>query len=175
MDTPRHSPRTPSRRLSAGSDRRLRSLPVAMLALALALPTALPADPAEGLVALRTIRATALIGPDDIALSATPVTGGLRDATAVIGQEARVIIHAGRPIRPGDIGPPALVERNATVELVFRHGGLVIRAEGRALGRAGAGDTVRVMNLASRNTVTGRVLADGTVLVPPGPDRLPPS
>ena len=139
------------------------------------VPDALTADPPDGLIALRTIRATALIGPDDIGPASAPIPGGLHDPGTVIGQEARVIIHAGRPIRPGDIGPPALVERNGSVDLLFRHGTLTIRAEGRALGRAGAGDTVRVMNLASRNTVTGRVLPDGTVQVPPGPAPLPPS
>ena len=37
--------------------------------------------------------------------------------------------------------------------------------EGRALARAGAGDYVRVMNLASRATVMGRVLQDGQIEV----------
>ncbi len=152
--------------------RRCLVLLVASLMLA---PETLTADPPDGLIALRTIRATALIGPDDIGPASGPIPGGLHDTRTVIGQEARVIIHAGRPIRPGDIGPPALVERNGSVQLIFRHGGLMIRAEGRALGRAGAGDTVRVMNLASRNTVTGRVMPDGAVMVPPGPDPLPPS
>ena len=35
------------------------------------------------------------------------------------------------------------------------------------LARAGVGETVRVMNLSSRSTLSGRVQADGTVLVSP--------
>ena len=89
------------------------------------------------------------------------------DPAAVLGQEARVAIYAGRPVLAGDIGPPALVERNQTVTLVYSRGALTILAEGRSLGRGGAGDSLRAMNIASRTTVTGRVAGDGTVHVGP--------
>jgi flagella basal body P-ring formation protein FlgA len=42
---------------------------------------------------------------------------------------------------------------------------LRIAADGRALGRGAAGAHIRVMNLASRNTVGGEVQPDGTVHV----------
>lgn len=71
----------------------------------------------------------------------------------------------GRPLRPGDIGPPAIIERNDLVTLIFRQGGLTIAAEGRSLGRGSVGEAVRVMNLSSRTTVTGRVKQDGSVEV----------
>ena len=70
-----------------------------------------------------------------------------------------------RPVRPGDVGPPAIVERNQVVPLTYLNGGLAIRTEGRVLDRAAAGEAVRVMNLASRTTVTGVVRADGSVEV----------
>jgi flagellar basal body P-ring formation protein FlgA len=78
-----------------------------------------------------------------------------------------VTLYAGRPIPLSALGPPALVERNQVVTLVFQRGGLEIRAEGRALGRGGEGDTIRIMNLASRNTVTGWVTGDGLIHVAP--------
>ncbi len=138
-------------------------LALSILALSLvALP--LPAT-AETVVAARTIRATAILGPGDVALIPADVPGALSDPAAAVGLEARVILHAGRPIRPGDLGPPALVERNGLVTLVYRAGGLAITAEGRALARGGAGDAVRVLNLASRSTVTGVVGPDGRVHV----------
>ena len=61
-----------------------------------------------------------------------------------------------------------LVERNQTVSLVFRSAGLSILTEGRALTRGGVGDQIKVMNLASRMTVTGIIGTDGTVLVNAG-------
>lgn len=120
---------------------------------------------AETLVAARTVRARAILSPADLAIIAQDVPGALRMAEDAVGQEARVVLYSGRPIRPEDIGPPAIVERNQIVTLVFKRGPLTILAEARALGRAGVGDMVRVMNLASRNTVSGVVRENGTVTV----------
>jgi flagellar basal body P-ring formation protein FlgA len=49
--------------------------------------------------------------------------------------------------------------------LRYAAGPLAITTEGRALARGGAGDVIRVLNLSSRNTVTGRVQPDGAVSV----------
>ena len=124
---------------------------------------------AETLVAARTVRSQAILSPSDVDVIAKTIPGSLTHPDEVIGMEARVVLYAGRPIRPGDIGPPAIVEHNQIVTLLYRRGGLTLAAEARALGRAGAGDMVRVMNLASRNTVTGLVQMDGSVTVG-GPD-----
>lgn len=120
---------------------------------------------AESLVTTRTIRAGSLVAAEDLALVGTELPGALSDPDQAIGLEARVAIYVGKPVRPGDIGPPTLVERNQLVTLVFLSGGLAISTEGRALARGAQGDVVRVMNLGSRNTVTGRVGPDGTVYV----------
>jgi flagella basal body P-ring formation protein FlgA len=125
-----------------------------VLALFLALvPQAVPADT---LVAARTIRAQTVLAPEDLARAETAAPGAITALEAAVGMEARVTLYQGRPIRPGDLAPPALVERNQRVALVFRAGGLDIVTEGRALARGGAGELVRVMNLASRSTVFGR-------------------
>ncbi len=116
-------------------------------------------------VATQLVRPQAILRPADLALAPGGPAGGYADPAELVGLEARVALYPGRPIRRGDVGPPALVERNGLVELVFVRGGLTILAEGRALGRAGFGEIVRAMNLASRNTVSGRVGADGRVHV----------
>jgi flagella basal body P-ring formation protein FlgA len=126
----------------------------------------LPAS-AETLVATRNIRAQSVISPDDIGVVNRSTPGALTAAEQALGREARVTLYAGRPIHPGDLGTPAIVDRNQIVPLAFHSGPLAILTEGRALARAGVGDTIRVMNLASRTTVTGRVTADGTVVVGP--------
>jgi len=137
------------------------------LALACLTAAALCAPPAwaEYLIPLRTIRAKAIVNAEDLALKKGEIPGALSDPADVIGQEARVALYAGRPLRAGDIGPPAIIERNDLVTLIFRQGGLTIAAEGRSLGRGSAGEAVRVMNLSSRTTVTGRVAEDGSVEV----------
>ena len=120
---------------------------------------------ADTVLAARTIRAQTIIGPGDVVVKSVDVPGAATSPDSVIGMEARVSLYAGRPIRRGDIGQPALVDRNQIVPLIFERNGLRITTEGRSLGRAGAGDPVRVMNLSSRNTVSGRVLPDGRIMV----------
>ena len=76
-------------------------------------------------------------------------------------------LDALRAILTSQIGAPALVERNQLVRMTYAQGTLSIVTEGRALDRAGAGELVRVMNLASRKTVTGTVAEDGSIEVGP--------
>jgi flagella basal body P-ring formation protein FlgA len=124
----------------------------------------LPAN-AEILVPVRTIQAKEVIGAEDLVIKSGDVAGAVTDLDQVVGREARIALYAGRPVHPSDIQPPALIARNDLVTLVFTHGQLRIAAEGRSLSRAGEGDVVRAMNLVSRTTVTGRVLADGSIEV----------
>ncbi len=142
-------------------------------ATALLLATLALASPAgaETVIAARTIPSHAVIGPADLSLHPGRVPGALDDPAEAIGREARVILYAGRPIRPGDIGPPALIERNQLVTIVYRRGDLEILAEGRALGRAAEGERLQVMNLASRATVTGKVTGTGAVRVASSPQK----
>lgn len=131
-----------------------------ILALLLTSPVA-----AESVIATRTIRAQAVITPDDLTLVAAEVPDALTDAGAAVGLEARITIYAGRPVRLSDLGTAALIERNQVVPLIYLAGGLAISTEGRALGRGSEGEVIRVINLASRTTVSGRVGPDGAVYV----------
>ncbi len=120
---------------------------------------------AEIVVPTRTIRAKEVIVSSDLDIKTSEVNGAVRRPEDLIGQEARVALYPGRPIRPADVGPPAVVDRNDLVTLVFDHVALSITAEGRALGRGAAGERIRVMNLASRTTVTGVIRPDGQIEV----------
>ncbi|MFC3085945.1 flagellar basal body P-ring formation chaperone FlgA [Tabrizicola soli] len=120
---------------------------------------------AESLVATRTIRAQSVIAAEDVALVEAALPAALDDPGLAIGLEARVAIHAGRPVRAKDLAAPALVERNQLVKLFFLSGGLAIATEGRALARGAEGEVIRALNLASRTTVRGRVGPDGALYV----------
>jgi flagella basal body P-ring formation protein FlgA len=135
--------------------------------LSLALATSASAQ--ETVIAAGTIRGSAMIGPADVALIAGETPGALSDMADAVGMEARINLYPGRPIRPGDLREPAIVERNEIVSLRYNYGGLLVITEGRALDRASAGDTLRVINLASRQTVTATATSPGLVTV--GPNR----
>lgn len=135
-----------------------------MLRLALLFLTALPAA-ADSVVATRTLRAQTVIVPEDLNLVAADLPGALTDPAAAYGLETRVAIYAGRPVREEDIGQPTLVQRNQLVTLIYVSAALAISTEGRALARGSEGEVVRVLNLASRTTISGRVGPDGAVYV----------
>jgi len=137
-----------------------------MRALALALLVASPAA-ADVLVAARTLRAGSLVEAGDVILLSDPAPlGAAQSPDEAVGLEARVTLYARRPIPVASLGPPALVERKQLVTLVFQASGLEIRADGRALGRGAEGETVRIMNLSSRSTVSGTIAGPGLVSVP---------
>lgn len=140
---------------------------VLRLILPLLLALSAGAAAADVLLASRTLRAGTLIGAGDVVLSVgTAPPGAATHPDEAIGLEARVTLYSGRPIPVASLGPPALVERNQLVTLVFQRSGLEIRADGRALERGAEGDAIRIMNLASRSTVTGTVAGTGLVIVP---------
>lgn len=120
---------------------------------------------ADTVTALRNLRAQTLISADDVLIAPGAVAGAASRPEDAIGLETRVAIYKGRPILLQEIGAPTIVQRNQIVPLRFSAGALAISAEGRALDRGGAGDTIRVMNTTSRTTVSGVILADGSVSV----------
>lgn len=133
---------------------------IALLVCLLACPAA-----AEVLLAARTIPARTVLTELDLMMGAGEVAGAATRPEEAVGLETRMPIYAGRPVVLATLGPAALIERNNPVLLRYISGRLVIETEGRALDRAAAGEVVRVMNLSSRLTVTGRAIAPGIVEV----------
>lgn len=120
---------------------------------------------ADTVIAARTIRPQTILSAQDLATSTGQTVGAYTDIALIVGQETRVALYAGRPVRIGDIGPPAIVDRNQIVLLTYSAGGLTITTDARALGRGGPGEQIRVLNMSSRVTVEGIILPDGTVRV----------
>ena len=120
---------------------------------------------ADTVVAKHLIRPKSVISSMDVLVTAGNVPNGYTMPEEVIGLEAKVLIYPGRPFGPHNLRPPAVIERNAIVTIHFARKGLSIATEGRALDRAAIGETVKVMNLDSRTTLTGLAMSDGSVLI----------
>ncbi|MGZ9812587.1 flagellar basal body P-ring formation chaperone FlgA [Pseudoroseicyclus sp. H15] len=131
------------------------------------LPLLLSASPAAAdiMVAARTIPAQTLLGPGDALAAEGDMPGVATEQSQITGMESRVALYAGRPIRLADLGPPAIVDRNQIIPLIYNAAGLRIETEGRALDRAGVGESIRIMNTASRTSVTALIGADGAAYV----------
>lgn len=122
---------------------------------------------ADSVVAARVIRPQQVLVAEDLTMVAADIPEALTETAAALGQEARVAIYPGRPVKAADLGPAAVIERNQIVALAYRTGALTILTEGRALARGGAGEVIEVMNLSSHSKVTGRIGPDGTIDVGP--------
>jgi flagella basal body P-ring formation protein FlgA len=120
---------------------------------------------AQSVTPVRAIRSQTVLAAEDLALGEEAVPGGIGSIDEAVGLEAKVALYPGRPVLASQLRAPALVERNAVVRMSYASGPLRIVTDGRALDRAGAGEFVRVMNLTSKQTVTGVVAADGSIEV----------
>jgi flagella basal body P-ring formation protein FlgA len=86
----------------------------------------------------------------------------------IVGNTPRVRLRPGEPIRQGDTHPIVLVNRNATITIVLETGTMRLTALGRALDEGSRGQTVRVTNLQSRQTIEAIVVGPDLVTVPFG-------
>ena len=117
------------------------------------------------IVAKRTIRAQAILTEDDLAIRAGASSNAETELLEFVGMETREVLYAGRPISRSQLGEPAIVQRNEIVQMIYLTGSVQIVTEGRALGRAALGETIRVMNLGSRTTVSAQVEGPARVRV----------
>jgi flagella basal body P-ring formation protein FlgA len=123
-------------------------------------------------VLTRRVGRDELIGQRDIAWVSRPVdtvtANHIRDADKLVGMAARRSIRPDRPVRETDVTAPVLVPRNSLVTLMLETDRMRLTAQGRALQDGAKGEVVRVVNTKSNTTVSGVVVADGTVAVEAG-------
>lgn len=124
---------------------------------------------ADSVVATRPIAAKSVIAPEDITLVSMDIPGAVPQLGDVLGQTATTDIAAGRAILADHLTATPRVDRNMVVPLILQSGGMEIRTEGRTLSAGGAGEVIEIMNLSSRARITGRLRADGSILVAAAP------
>lgn len=136
--------------------RRKRASLAIVPALLLAAAAPAPAS-AQEVLAARTLRVGTVLQQTDLKAADGDHAAASAAIAPLIGLETRRAIYTGRPVAEADLGPPTLVRRNAVVVMLYSDRGLGIRTEGRALDSGGAGEVVRVINLASRQSVLATV------------------
>ena len=92
--------------------------------------------------------------------------GTLTKPEQVVGKTLRFAIGAGQVLRQDMLRAPLLIRQGQNVTLRARGNGFTISREGQAMNDAAEGELARIRT-ASRQVVTGQVLADGTVEVRP--------
>jgi len=110
----------------------------------------------------------ALLEERPFTIDAVPIGAAVETRERLVGKVALRTLLPGRPITAQAVANPKLVAIGASVKIVFAEGGLEITASGRALQAGAVGDRILVRNEDSGVTVSGRVLADGSVKVSEG-------
>ncbi len=122
----------------------------------------------EYLVTARPIRPNQIIGPDDLKLEygdlAAQPASTLTDLSQAVGHHARYAVAAGNTVRAEMLRLPPVVQQGQTVKIIGTGQGFSVTNEGRALTRAGEGESVRV-RLPNGQIVTGTARRGGVVEV----------
>jgi flagella basal body P-ring formation protein FlgA len=88
-----------------------------------------------------------------------------RSTAEVVGLISKRTLLPGRTILVSGLREPYAVTRGSSVRLTFAVGNLALSAGGSPLEDGAVGDVIRVRNTDSGITVSGTVMADGTIQV----------
>ena len=122
----------------------------------------------EVAVLTRDIDRADLLKSSDISLERRPkaeVTGEPASRERTIGMQLRRPMRAGTPIRIADIVKPDFVQRDQSVTVIYQVPGIYLTTRGKAIESGAEGDTVSVLNLQTKRTLTGVVTGRGQVTV----------
>lgn len=92
-------------------------------------------------------------------------SGTVESMEQLIGMNARRPLRAEMAVRRADLRTPVLIPKGSSVKMVYRNGGLLLVALGRAVEDGAAGQEMRIMNLKSKAVVIAKAISPDTVAV----------
>ncbi|MEY9111182.1 flagella basal body P-ring formation protein FlgA [Bradyrhizobium yuanmingense] len=122
----------------------------------------------EVAVLTRDIDRADLLKSSDLSMERRPkaeVAGEPASRDRSIGMQLRRAMRAGTPIRAADLVRPDFVVRDQAVTIIYQVPGLYLTTRGKVIESGAEGDTVSVLNLQSKRTLTGVVTGRGQVTV----------
>ena len=109
------------------------------------------------------------VAEEDVSLARTEIgkvpAGAFHDPQEVVGKVMNRSIGPGLPVLSKHLAGSKLVKRGRKVTLVAERGGVRIATGGETRENAYVEDAVKVVNLASKKTVTGILVDENTVRV----------
>ncbi|MFT4121507.1 flagellar basal body P-ring formation chaperone FlgA [Bradyrhizobium sp.] len=130
----------------------------------------------EVAVLTRDIDRAELLKSSDVVLERRPkaeVTGEAASRDRTVGMQLRRPMRAGMPIRIADIVKPDFVQRDQNVTIIYQVPGLYLTTRGKAIDNGAEGDTVSVLNVQTKRTLTGTVTGRGQVTVQGASQSIP--
>jgi len=92
------------------------------------------------------------------------------DVDAVVGMAARRPLREGDPVLVRDITAPLVIKSGETVDVTYNADGMTITLQAKALANAAVGETLNVMNTASKKMI--EAVATGPDQAVVGPEAL---
>ncbi len=141
-----------------------------------AAPVRVAARPAEALVYTRDLTAGEIVQPEDLAWSKAPPYGvplnAPRDSKGLIGKAAKRPLRAGAAVSLSDLATPLVIKRDDIVSVAYEAGGVKLVLQAKAMAGASLGQTVDVMNPASKKIVQAVAIGPGQAVVGPAAARV---
>ncbi|HEX3364330.1 flagellar basal body P-ring formation chaperone FlgA [Phenylobacterium sp.] len=132
-------------------------------------PTGAARGNVEVLTYTRSLNAGEIVQPTDltwIKVAAVPADSP-SDAEAVIGQAAKRPLRAGAVVLARDVGAATVIKQGDLVTVTYEADGILLSLEGKAMGTAGVGEALAVLNTQSKKTVQTMVTGPGQAVVGP--------
>ncbi|MDE2063916.1 MAG: flagellar basal body P-ring formation protein FlgA [Bradyrhizobium sp.] len=123
----------------------------------------------DAVVLTRNVDRGEVLKASDVVVERRPKVEMGSDAAAsrgnAVGMQMRRSLRAGQPLRVADIAKPDLVQKDDNVTLIYETAGIYLTARGKAVDTGSEGDTVTVLNLQSKRTISGTVVGRDKVAI----------
>jgi flagella basal body P-ring formation protein FlgA len=132
----------------------------------------------DAAVLTRNVDRGDILKASDVIIERRPkieVGGDAAPRSKAVGMQMRKGLRAGQPLKTADLGKPDLVQRDDNVTLIYESTGIYLTMRGKAVENGTEGDTVSVLNLQSKRTVTGVVVGRDQVSISIATPHHPPS
>jgi flagella basal body P-ring formation protein FlgA len=123
--------------------------------------TGVAIETVEAAILTRNVDRGDVLKDPDVIVERRPKAEVGGDATApakTAGMQMRRSLRAGQPVKAADLAKPDLVQRDENVTLVYETAGIYLTISGKAVESGAEGDTINVLNLQSKRTVSGVVV-----------------
>jgi flagella basal body P-ring formation protein FlgA len=120
------------------------------------------------LLATRDLARGHILSEEDLTESLAPFAkakGALTQIPQALGQTLKAGVRAGNPIHDRELEKTFMVNKGENVTIIAQSGGLKVTALGQARESGALGQTISVMNLDSRKSISARVIGPGQVEV----------
>jgi flagella basal body P-ring formation protein FlgA len=121
-----------------------------------------------------SLNAGDIVQAQDLAWTREAVAGGdaPRDPDAVIGMAVRRPLREGDAVSLRDVSSPMVIKRDDVISVTFAMSGMNLTLQAKALTDAAAGQSVSVMNPASKKIIQAVATAPGQAVVGPEAEQI---